>query len=123
MGINKVFELIDYRGWRQGKGDYSRFSAQGESIIPILLSIREAEKRIQAPSMCIFNLKKGKKTLAKLLIINIMPEWDKHPQIHTHLPVGVHMLSLLITAFLFIGCGGKDADSAATDDTAAASEE
>lgn len=33
------------------------------------------------------------------------------------------MLSILITAFLFIGCGGKDADTAAsTEDTAAAEE-
>ena len=33
------------------------------------------------------------------------------------------MLSILITAFLFIGCGAKDADTAvSTEDTAAAEE-
>ena len=34
------------------------------------------------------------------------------------------MLSILISAFLFIGCGGKDADSGTeTEDTAAAEEQ
>ena len=32
------------------------------------------------------------------------------------------MLSILITAFLFIGCGGKDTDTSASTDTAAAAE-
>ena len=41
----------------------------------------------------------------------------------SHFKDGVTMLSILISAFIFIGCGGKDADSATTEDTAAAAEE
>ena len=36
---------------------------------------------------------------------------------------GVIMLSILISAFLFIGCGGKDADSGTETEEAAAAEE
>ena len=52
-----------------------------------------------------------------------MAKWDENAQIHIHLPVGANMLSILVTAFLFIGCGGKDADSGAADETEAATEE